>query len=303
MKKRKIMFGLVCAIVGLAGCALSGESVKLSAVNDPNEAAVAMQAFELRMAGNVDKAIELLKKAVAEYPGNGPAQFELARDYFCTLMDRVEHTEGTLKQRKKAMKKQLTLAEKAIKKAVKADPANPRYHYWAGRIGTYNVVYDAHSIWTMPAVPVDSINVIKSYEKAIMLKPDFHQARQELMGLYDRLPWYCGGNKSKAQEHAKKLEQMDPIYGARARCEIRPRKSPEEKTAIWKVALRELADIERKHGNNDRAQALEKQAKELDPDKLPPIQATPVDDLNIAPADQKEKKHSAMAVGNKGENK
>ena len=55
--------------------------------------------------------------------------------------------------------------------------------------------------------------------------------------------------------------------------------------------MRKLADIERKQGNNQRAQALEKQANELDPDKLPPIQTKPVDDLDIAPPDQKEKSH------------
>ena len=179
----------------------------------PLESNVAMQAFELRMAGKVDKAVELLEKAVAEDPGNGPAQFELARDYFCTTTDCVERTEGTLKQKQKAMKKQLTSAQKAIKRAIKANPDNPRYHYWAGRISTYNVVYDAHFVWTMPAVPIHSINAIKNYEKAVKLKPDFYQARHELIGLYDRLPWYCGGNKSKAREHAKKLNQTEPESG------------------------------------------------------------------------------------------
>ena len=186
------------------GCSKYDKSGNVNSVN------VAAQAFELRMAGRVNEAIELLEKAVAADPENGPAQFELARDYFSTTMDSVERTEGTLKQKQKAMKDRLRSAQKAIEKAIKADSDNPRFHYWAGKIGTYSTVYDAHFIWTMPAVPLRSIDAIKSYEKAIKLKPDFYQARDELIGLYDRLPWYCGGNKSKARKHAKKLEQMAP---------------------------------------------------------------------------------------------
>ena len=213
MTNRRIVLVFACLVLGLAGMALAEQSDKDRKSDDINDVNIATKAFELRMAGRVKEAMELLEKAVAANPGNGPAQFELARGHFYTTMDSVGRTEGTLKQKQKAMKDKLRLAQKAIEKAIKADPANPRYHYWAGKIGTYNTVYDAHFVWTMPAVPIRSINAIKSYEKAIMLKPDFYQARHELIGLYERLPWYCGGNKSKAKEHAKKLEQMESVSG------------------------------------------------------------------------------------------
>ncbi|MFH1614407.1 MAG: tetratricopeptide repeat protein [Planctomycetota bacterium] len=206
MERQTIMLCLVYMFTFLTGVAVARE-------NDVNDMDIAIQAFELRMEGRVDEAMELLEKTVAANPENAPAQFELARVHFCTTMDSVGRTEGTLKQKQKAMKDKLRFAQKAIEQAVKADPDNPRYHYWAGKIGTYNAVYDAHFIWTMPAVPIRSINFIKSYEKAIMLKPDFYQARHELIGLYERLPWYCGGNKHKAEYHAKKLEQMEPESG------------------------------------------------------------------------------------------
>ena len=145
----------------------------------------------------------------------------------------VERTEGTLKQKQKAGKDKLRKANKAIKRAIKANPDNPRYHYWAGVMGTYNAISDAHSFWTIAGLPFKTNKAIDSYEKAVKLKPDFHQAKLELMGMYDRLPWYCGGNKSRAEKHAKMLEQMDAVYGAKARCEIRSRKSREEKIEIW----------------------------------------------------------------------
>jgi len=210
MAKRRVLFALLCMALGLTEMILAGQLNNSANSGDVNSVNIAMEAFELRIAGRIDEAMVLLEKAVAANPGNGPAQFELARVHFCTTMDAVGQTEGTLKQKQKAMKAKLKLAQKAIERAIKADPANPRYHYWAGKIGTYLTVYDAHFIMTMPAVPVRSINFIKSYEKAIMLKPDFYRARHELIGLYERLPWYCGGNKSKAKEHAEKLEQIEP---------------------------------------------------------------------------------------------
>jgi len=209
MKKQELLLVLFCMILGFAGTVLAEPLSESRNFDDVNDANVAMRAFELRIVGKAAEATELLKKAVAANPANGPAQFELARNHFSTTMDTVEQTEGTLKQKQEAMKKKLRLAEKAIEKAIKADAANPRYHYWAGKIGTYITVYDAHFVWTMPAVPVHSIDAIKSYEKAIMLKPDFHLARDELIGLYERLPWYCGGDKHKAEKHKKKLEQME----------------------------------------------------------------------------------------------
>jgi tetratricopeptide (TPR) repeat protein len=361
---RVLAFGIfVCGCLALA-CMAEQSSMSVCS-GDSNSVSIATQAFELRMTGQVEKAMKILEAEAAANPKNAEALFELSRDRFCTIMNDVEGSEGTLKQKQKAMKDKLQSAQKAIKQAIKADPDNARYHYWAGIIGMYNLVYDAHFIWTMPAMPFDSSNMMASYEKAIDIKPDFHQARLTLMGCYDRLPWYCGGNQSKAEQHAKKLEQMDPVYGAKARCEIRPKKTPEEKIAIWEkvaaklpnnadahegladaymnagkidkaivhidkaleldtscrmilldlaryyssskeydnaekaichftdsepkppivlqaCALRQLAGIKKRQGNNDEAQILEKKADELDPTNLPPIQHVPAD-LFVAP--------------------
>ena len=198
---------------------------------------IAGQAFELRMTGHTKEAIELLTKDIADGSANASVQFELARCYFWTMMHETESPNLTLKQKQQAMKGKLQSSKKAIQKAIKADPKNPRYHYWAGIIGTSNTIYDAHSIWTMPGLPFDSIGTINHYEKAVKLKNDYYQARQNLMGLYDRLPWFCGGNKSKAKKQLKQLEKLGSVYGARASCEIHPRKQPEEKIAIWQKVV------------------------------------------------------------------
>jgi tetratricopeptide (TPR) repeat protein len=221
------------SLVLLAIAALTVPAFSAAATNKN----IASQAFELRTTGHTEEAIDLLTRTIAEDTGNARSQFELARCYFWTMMHGTESGDLTLKQKQQAMKGKLLSSKKAIQKAIKTDPENARYHFWAGIIGTYNAIYDAHSIWTIPSLPFDSIATFNNYEKAVKLKPDYHQARQNLMGLYDRLPWFCGGNKSKAKKQLEKLEKLDPVYGARARCEIQPYKQPEEMIAIWqKVA-------------------------------------------------------------------
>ena len=240
--QKTTLIGIVL-FTGLLGCTSKATGLPTGKGGDLNSNPdVAVRAFELRMAGRVDEAKKLLEKAVAANPKNAPAQFELARDYFYTIMDQPDQVSDNLKQKQMAMKNNLRQARKAIQKAIKANPDNPRYHYWAGKIATYNAINDAHSIWTMPAVPTHSNDAIRSYEKAVDLKPDFHQARLELMGCYDRLPWLCGGNKSKAEQHTRRLERMDPVYGAKARCEIQPRKTREEKIAIWEKIIHNFPD-------------------------------------------------------------
>lgn len=82
MAKRKIIFVLFCVLLGLAESVLAEKPKESMNSGDVNNIDVAMQAFELRMAGKVDEAKELLEKAVAEKPKDASVQFELARIYF-----------------------------------------------------------------------------------------------------------------------------------------------------------------------------------------------------------------------------
>lgn len=123
---------------------------------------------------------------------------------------------------------------------------------------------------------------VESFKRAVELKPDFHEARLSLMGCYDRLPWYCGGSKSKAKEQAGKLEQADAVYGARALCELRPVKKRAEIIDIWTKVVTKFPDNAAAHAglarvymhNGDlpaedmeKAEEHIKKALELDPSK------------------------------------
>jgi tetratricopeptide (TPR) repeat protein len=60
------------------------------------------------------------------------------------------------------------------------------------------------------------------YESALKLKPDYHEALLYLVQIYGLLPEDMGGDKSKAEQYAKKLEEMDEILGAKARAILMP---------------------------------------------------------------------------------
>ena len=57
---------------------------------------------------------------------------------------------------------------------------------------------------------------------ALKLKPDYRQAMLYLVEIYGTLPEDKGGDKSKAEQYAKKLEGMDEVYGAKARWILLP---------------------------------------------------------------------------------
>ncbi len=203
---------------------------------------IATRAFELRLAGKVGQARKLLEKAVKENPENARAQFELARDCFYMMMGPRVAGPGQRKAISKALDRNLKQARTAIMQAIKIEPDNPRYRYWAGKIYSYTAIDQSHSLLGNIFLPRNSKIAIQNYAKAVELKPDFHQARLELMGCYDRLPKNCGGDKAKAQQQARILQESDPVYGALARCEIQPRKTRKEKIEIWEKVLAKEPD-------------------------------------------------------------
>ena len=194
----------------------------------PSEENAAVGAYQLRMSGKVYDAKAMLEKAVAKNPSDSLAQFELARTHMHTLL---VHKDG--EDPRKSTPARLKKAANVIKAVVKLEPDNARYQYWAGIITMYDGIAKAHSIWSMPVLPLRMNSSTKYFEKAVKLNSDYHEARLTLLGLYDRLPVYMGGSKKRARKHTEVLEKSDPVYGARARCELKPKPKPNEQIKIW----------------------------------------------------------------------
>lgn len=152
----------------------------------------AIQAFELRMNGQVDKAREILEKEVKEEPNDAVVWFELSRVYFYICPKTLD----------------MAPAQEAIEKAIELDSANARYYCWAGKVAAYDGILKSRDFWGRLAMGGQFKKSIKFLEKAVKLKPDYHDARRELIGYYERLPWYLGGSKSKAKKHEEKLVEL-----------------------------------------------------------------------------------------------
>ena len=63
---------------------------------------------------------------------------------------------------------------------------------------------------------------IGQFETVLRMKPDYYPARLSLVDLYARLPVFLGGDRKKAEMHARELKNEDPIWGARAEAILLP---------------------------------------------------------------------------------
>ena len=63
---------------------------------------------------------------------------------------------------------------------------------------------------------------IERFEWVLELKPDYHAARMHLVDIYSHLPDNLGGDREKAEAHAKELLKYDPVWAARAEAILLP---------------------------------------------------------------------------------
>ena len=225
MDRRTMRFkvGISALILCCWGCASVAHRADGQAV-DKVPSDQAMRAFELRMDGKTDEAKVLLEKACKRSPKDACLWFELARVHWHQW------------SRERDMKP----AQKAIDRAVKLEPDNVRYLYYAGQIHFYHGFIKAHNPLLALSLPLEMGKAKKSLEKALVLDPNEHQARLFLMKLYS-----CPaplGSKRKAAKHLNQLEALDPVYAIRAKEEQGSSHDPEARLAIWKSMLQSHPD-------------------------------------------------------------
>jgi tetratricopeptide (TPR) repeat protein len=66
---------------------------------------------------------------------------------------------------------------------------------------------------------------INRFEKVLEMKPDYHAARLHLVDLYSHLPDNQGGDREKAEAHAKELLKYDHVWAIRAEAILLPEKT------------------------------------------------------------------------------
>jgi tetratricopeptide (TPR) repeat protein len=78
---------------------------------------------------------------------------------------------------------------------------------------------------------------VMCFERVLKLKPDYHEARMQLVEIYHALPEDMGGDKEKAAAHAGHLKEMDWFFGAQAGEIMRPEETG--RVEYWQQAWKE----------------------------------------------------------------
>ena len=184
-------------------------------INDTvKSSSAAMKAYELRMNGKSDEAKEFLEKHLKENPKDAKAWFELGRLEYYVTGSSVEDVNG------------MVAAQTAIRESINIDPNNPRAHFLVA-----NLDAGIGLIMHFTGMPEEGgkliHSLVPSYEHALELKPDYHELRLELIRCYsapkdwglDPFPGEEKKSLEKSKKYAEILQQMDPVYAAKYKCE------------------------------------------------------------------------------------
>ncbi len=185
---------------------------------DPAPAEIAREAFDLRLAGEVDEAVRRLEAGLAADSTQAALLYELSRTRMF-LMD----FEGM---------------QAAIEKAVAFAPDNADYHYFAGLATAYSLINAAHQ-GQEEQMRQFAGKIIDELESAVRCDPDHHEARcllvQQILVMAEDMGWDVG----RAENHARILEGKDPVMGARARSNLIPQ---DQRAPLWEDVVREHSD-------------------------------------------------------------
>ena len=249
MNTNKIVFVGLCIVVVLSMHALAGEEKKESGK-------AAMDAYNLRMEGKVDEANTLLEQAILKNPHNAAAHYELARTKLYMATGEPQKMEERIRD-----------AQQSIDKAIENDPNNVIYPFFKGHI----TLFQAY----MSPGKENVAKLCGAFEAALKLKPDYRQAMLYLVEIYGTASVEDGGDKSKAEQYAKKLEGIDKVFGAKARSILLPAEA--NRVDYWQNVLKDNkgnADVLEELGKayfgkddvNNAALCFEKAAK-INPEK------------------------------------
>jgi len=169
----------------------------------------ATEAYELRMKGKVDQARTLLEETLAETPDNAAAHYELARTQRHMALGDPKNLEQDLAD-----------VQKSIDQAIAHDSQKVMYHTYAGHVAFGRAYYAM--MLDKPNVKDGFIRACDAFEAALKIRPDYLQIMLYLVELHAEFPEDAGADKSKARAYAGQLQNMDDVYGAKAKSILSP---------------------------------------------------------------------------------
>ena len=195
------------------------------------------QAYELRMDGKADSAKAVLEQVIAEDSTNAAAWYELARTKHHIALGNPRELFGGLED-----------MQRTIEQAVENDPDNVIYSFYKG-YAYYTGAYVSFRM-QQPDAKEKVKDVVSAYESVLSLKPDYYEAMLYLVEILGIPEKDMGGDPSKAEAYAKQLEEMDEVYGAKARELLLP--DDADRVEFWQKIL------ENNQGNADVLEQLGK---------------------------------------------
>ncbi len=226
-KERFLLISLCVAIVSLGFLSCVGQELDKTA----------QKAYELRMHGRADSAKALLEQAISEDSANAVDHYELARTLHHMALGNPRNLADRMEE-----------AWQAIEKAMEHDPDNVIYAFFAGN-ASFMQAYGS-LMWNRPDVKEKVAKACGVYESVLKLKPDYHEAMLHLVEIYSWIPNDKGGDSAKAEGYAKQLEEMDEVFGAKAREMLLPEEV--DRVGHWQKA------VENNEGNADALEELGK---------------------------------------------
>lgn len=221
-----------------------------------------VEAYELRMNGKADEAKAMLEQIVSDEPDNALAHYELARTKFQIMLSGLKELDTALED-----------IQQSIYKAIENNPDNVIYLFFAGRVALLPAYMAVQR--NQPEAKEKVANVCSIYESVLKLKPDYHEAMLHLVEIYGLVPEDMGGDRAKAEEYTQKLEEMNEIFGAKARALLLPDEA--DTVDYWQKVLEKhegnaevLKDLGRAYLFKNRAEEGTKcfeEAVQIDPEQ------------------------------------
>lgn len=202
-------------------------SIFFTACGKPEAESTVQQAYDLRLQGKADDAVQMLEKIIASDSRNASAYNELARAKFHIALGKGQ-----------AIVNSITEIQALNDTAISLDPENIAYLFLQGEI-TFFQAYMA--MQGGQANMKDAVtSVCEIYERILELKPDYKEAMLYLVEFYGAIPEEMGGDKAKAEEFVIKLEELDRVYGMKARLFILPDET--DRIEYWQSKLENHPD-------------------------------------------------------------
>lgn len=171
-----------------------------------------IKAYELRMDGHTEEAINVLSKIITSDSTNALAHFEMARS--------LENDKKTYH----------------IIKALDYDPKNLVYRFYQANLQMLEA-YKAMKTNNKESI-TKNLNLCTETLKSILaIKPDCKESLLFLIDIYGSLPEDMGGNMDMAKTYLKTLKSIDLLYAAQGELILKSKEPDFDIVNHWKTYI------------------------------------------------------------------